>query len=142
MIPLKPEAFFKSLEEPLRICRYLLVGGWNTLFGIGVYALLVAFPWGREHYLAVCVPANILAISNAFLCYKLFVFRTKGMWLREYLRCYVVYGAGALLGVVLLYLFVEFLGLHPVAAQCLGLLLTTVCSYLGHKFFSFGRRDA
>ncbi len=128
-------------DEFWRVFRYLLTGAWNTLFGVAFYALLVSFPWGRSHYLLMTIPANIASISNAFLCYKLFVFKTKGGWLREYLRCYVVYGGGILIGFILIYLLVEALKMHPAIAQCVCVAFTTACSYLGHKLFSFRREE-
>jgi len=137
-----PYSLLGGREEFWRIFRYLLAGAWNTLFGMGVYALLVSFKWGEEHYMLMAVPGNIIAISNAFLCYKLFVFKTKGRWLREYFRCYLVYGAAALGGFALLCLFAELCGMHPAIANCIGIAITTACSYFGHKLFSFRRPAA
>jgi len=132
------------LREPCyAFWRYLLTGAWNTLFGIGIYTLLYALLGDRVHYLVLGIPANILAITNAFLCYKFFVFKTKGNILREYLKCYAVYGAGSLTGMILLALLVQCLGMHPVAANILGTVIVIVFSYFGHKYFSFrsGRKS-
>ena len=80
-----------------QVVRYLVVGAWNTLFGYGMYALLnfLLAPLLNEYLaaMAASVLANVIAISVAFLGYKLWVFRTKGNFLREYLRCYLVYGS-------------------------------------------------
>lgn len=132
------------LRDPAyTVLRYLLAGAWNTFFGIGIYTLLYGL-WGdRIHYLVLGIPANILAISNAFLSYKFFVFQTKGNFLREYLKCYAVYGCGSLAGMILLALLVQGLGLHPVAANILATGLIIAFSYFGHKYFSFqGRRKS
>ncbi len=81
-----------------QVARYLVIGAWNTLFGYGTFALL-NFLFARlleGEYLAAMaasVLANVIAISVAFLGYKLWVFRTKGNFLREYLRCFLVYGS-------------------------------------------------
>lgn len=132
------------LETGTRLCnrywpfiRYLLVGSWNTLFGMGSYALLYRWLGGRVHYLVLLVPANILAITNAYLGYKFIVFRTSGNMVREYLRCYVVYGGMMLLSAGLLFVFVEFLKLNPVYANAVCVLAATVVSYFSHKHFSF-----
>jgi len=117
--------------------RYLLVGGWNTLFGMGIYALLYRFFGERVHYLVLLVPANILAITNAYLGYKFIVFRTSGNMMREYLRCYVVYGGMMILSAGLLFVFVEYLKLNPVYANAVCVLVATVVSYFSHKHFSF-----
>jgi len=117
---------------------YLLVGGWNTVFGMGVYAALYYGLGTRVHYLVLLIPSNILAITNAYVCYKLFVFKTRGHVLREYFRCYVVYGGMMVLGAALLFALVKGLKLSPVVANCVCIAATTVVSYLAHRTYSFG----
>ena len=128
-------------EEIRRITAYLIVGGWNTLFGIGVYAILYELLHNSVNYLVLMIPANILAITNAYLCYKLFVFKTRGNYASEYLRCYAVYGAGIILSFILMFLLVSIFGLHPILAQCLCVVGTTIFSYIGHKRFSFAKKE-
>ena len=55
---------------------------------------------------AIC---NVVSISFSFVLYKLFVFRTKGHWLQEYARCYVVYGVSAVLGILAAWVMVDYL---------------------------------
>lgn len=117
--------------------RYLFVGGWNTLFGYAVFIGLYYFV--PLHYMVIVTIANILAITNAYMCYKFLVFKTRGNYVGEYLRFYVVYGGSMLLGLMLLPLFVELLRLHPVLAQTILVPIGIVVSYLGHKHFSFRR---
>lgn len=138
-------------DEFWRVLRYLLVGAWNTLFGVGLYTVLFELlnrklDWqleigGKDYfYLALSIPVNILAISNAYLCYKIFVFKTKGNILREYFRCYIVYGTSALLGMAGLWLLVEICGIYPVIANILLTFITVAVSYVGHKHFSFNTK--
>ena len=72
------EKYKKHDKEIRRMMRYMLIGGWNTLFGIGAYAILYKLLHARVNYLLLLIPANILAITNAYLGYKFVVFRTKG----------------------------------------------------------------
>lgn len=125
----------------IQFLRYLLVGGWNTVFGMAVYAGLYHWLGSRVHYLALLVPSNILAVTNAYVCYRLLVFKTKGNILREYFRCYVVYGGMMFLGAALLFLLVDWLGVPPAVANCICVALTTVASYFGHRTFSFRQHD-
>lgn len=131
------DRFRKHSEEICRMARYLIVGGWNTLFGVGTYAILYGLLHTRVNYLVLMIPANILAITNAYLGYKFFVFRTRGNYIQEYLRCYTIYGGSIILGFVLMYLLVSMLGLHPIPAQCLTLVISMICNYIGHRHFSF-----
>ncbi len=117
--------------------RYLLVGAWNTVFGMAVYAALYRWLGGHVHYLVLLIPSNVLAITNAYVCYKLFVFKTQGNVLREYFRCYLVYGATMLAGAALMTGLVEWLRLQPIVANCICVGVTTIASYLAHRNFSF-----
>ncbi|MDD5699562.1 MAG: GtrA family protein [Victivallaceae bacterium] len=124
-------------KEIKRAGYFLITGGWNTIFGILVYAGFYELLHDKVHYLLLLIPSNILAITNAYICYKLLVFKTKGNIIREYLRFYVVYGVSIAMNFVLMFLLVDGLGLHPVISQIICVAVTTVCSYLGHRNFSF-----
>jgi putative flippase GtrA len=127
----------KHNEEFYRQVRYLIIGGWNTLFGIGVYAILYELLHAHVNYLVLMIPANILAITNAYFGYKFVVFKTRGNYITEYLRCYMVYGGSIVLGFVLMYIMVSIFGLHPVVAQFPCAVIAIISSYFGHKRFSF-----
>lgn len=120
--------------------RYIITGVWNTVFGILVYALLIKL-LGENHYILLAVVSNIISITNAYICYKLFVFKTKGNILKEYLKCYVVYGLSMLLGLLLLYVLVDIAGLNPVIANVISVLLLTIVSFIGHRYYSFKNKS-
>ncbi len=76
----------------------------------------------------------------AYAGYKIFVFKTKGNYLHEYLKFYVVYGFSMLLGLILLPVFVEFLKLNVYLAQAVAVIACTFVSFIGHRNFSFRKK--
>jgi len=100
---------FADLFPAGQFVRYLCVGVFNTLFGYATFVvtltLLNAVVPARLLYLTV-VAASLLStplnISVAYLGYKFFVFHTKGNYLREWLKCFAVYGTAMLPGLVVL----------------------------------------
>lgn len=131
---------------PGQFVRYLMVGTWNTVFGYSTYALFTALltPRLRFAYIYASVFSNAISITVAYLGYKFFVFKTKGNYLREWLRCILVYGSGMLPGLLLLPLLVgvlhHALHLERSAPYIAGAMLTgfgAMYSFLGHKHFSF-----
>jgi putative flippase GtrA len=96
--------------------RYLCVGAFNTLFGYICFAialtLLNALLPAGFLYLTVIL-ASILStplnITVAYLGYKFFVFRTKGNFLSEWIKCFAVYGTGMIPGLVALSALTRFL---------------------------------
>lgn len=123
-----------------RRLRYLLVGGWNTGFGYLISIVLYQWLAHRLHIVLIGIIANIINISMSFLTYKIFVFRTRGNGLYEYLRCYVVYGAGAIIGIVALWLLVDGLRFPFWIAQGIVVAVTVVVSYFGHLLFTFRKK--
>jgi putative flippase GtrA len=93
------------------------------------------------------VLANFIAISVAFLGYKWFVFRTRGNYLREWIRCFGVYGGSAIISLGGLPILVEVLRYRlrkpeqaPYIAAAIMAMVAVSFSFLGHKNFSFRQK--
>jgi putative flippase GtrA len=141
----------RSLKPRQQIVRYMLVGGFNTVFGYGLFALLnwSLRPVGHYSYLLASLLSNIIAISVAFLGYKWIVFRSRGSYIAEWLRCMGVYGSSMLITLAGLAILVPLLErcLHrPGQAAYLGAaimaVVTVILSFLGHKHYSFRPRQS
>jgi putative flippase GtrA len=131
---------------PGQFARYLLVGAWNALFGYGTFALFTAVlnPVLPHSYIWASLLSSLLNITVAYLGYKWFVFRTKGNYLREWMRCVAVYSGGIIFGLIALPVLVVLIRHNtrfdtqaPYIAGAVLLLFMVVYSFLGHKKFSF-----
>jgi putative flippase GtrA len=140
---------FKGLTKhipPGQFARYLIVGGANTLFGYGTFALLTALLTGviPYAYVLASVVSSVINITVSYLNYKRFVFKTKGNYLREWLRCVAVYSGGIAISAALLPVLVLAIkrgtrldSAAPYVAGALLMGLQTIYSFIGHKKFSF-----
>ena len=117
--------------------RFLVAGGWNTAFAYISLAFLYYFLSHRIHYMAILVLSNIINITNAYICHKLFVFRTKGNYIKEYLRYYVVYSVPMAIGLVSFPFCLEVLKMNFYVTQAVLTFITVIISYFGHKHISF-----
>ena len=131
---------------PGQFGRYLLVGAGNTIFGYSTYALLTAIldPIVPHGYVLASVISSVLNITFSYLNYKWFVFKTKGNYVREWVRCVAVYSGGIVLSALLLPVVVfairhwtKYVAAAPYIAGALLMGVTTIYSFLGHKKFSF-----
>jgi putative flippase GtrA len=118
---------------------YLMVGVWNTFVGYGSFVVLYYLCGRWIHYIVILILSNVFSITNAYVGYKVFVFKTQGNYLREYGRFYLVYGVILMFNLVLLPIGVEFLRLPPPVVQGGFTFFNVFLSFLGHKHFSFGR---
>lgn len=119
--------------------RFLAVGALNTAFAYAISTALYYALTPRLHIVAIGAIANVVCITESFVAYKLFVFRSQGHWLREYLRCYVVYGGNALIGISGLWLLVDVVGIAFWIAQGLLMIVGIAVSYAGHDRFTFDK---
>ncbi len=133
--------------------RFLMVGASNTLFSYALYALCVIvysrlLPNHGKPLIAdlASLTSKPVGITVAFLGYKHFVFRTKGNYLKEWLRCFAVYGISTPAELIILPLatkvFLLFALSHSFAPYLAGVVnsvLIASYSYFAHKRFSFKR---
>ena len=132
--------------------RYLLVGVWNTALGYFLFllALRVLGPplqslagpglggWlAHYYYLVVQWAVWVLMVVNSTVMMKYFAFRSKGRLLHQIGRAYAVYLPAQGISTVLLWFTVKVAGLSPAVGQLLTIVVATVFSYIGHKYFTF-----
>jgi putative flippase GtrA len=125
--------YFRRREQIL----YLAVGGWNTVFGYGVWAVLQYLLGGYVHYLVVVVLSWPLAVLNAYVGYRFVVFHSHGPLLTELPRFSLVYLATLVANLALLPVALNALPFSIYVIQALFTTGVVVVSYLGHKYFSF-----
>jgi putative flippase GtrA len=130
-----PARFYLRRREQL---LYLVVGGWNTLFGYGVWALLQSLLGDRLHYLVIVVLAWPIAVMNAYLGYRFIVFRSRGSILRELPRFSLVYVVSLIVGLVALPIALNILPFNIYLVQALLTVAVVIGSYLSHRYYSFG----
>lgn len=119
--------------------RFLAVGGFNTVFGFCLFAVLLHIAGGRIHYLFVLTFATVIAVVVAFFGYRTFVFKVRGNVLRDLGRFSLVYIGALAANAALLPLLVEVLELPILLAQAFVVSGTVVATFLAHRSFSFRR---
>lgn len=121
---------------------FLLVGGVNTLIGLGWFVLFHRLVGGVVGYMGTLLLAHVCSVLCAFVLHRRLVFRVRGTVLHDLARFELV-NLGALgLNAVALPFFVEVAGLPVIVAQVLATVFSVVTTYVGHKTFSFRRRTS
>jgi putative flippase GtrA len=105
-----PKSFTRKIEDLFpagQLLRYLCVGAFNTVFAYVTYVAALTLLNGavppKYLYLTVILASAVVTpvnITVAFLGYKFLVFRTRGNFLREWMKCFAVYGVGWLPGLI------------------------------------------
>lgn len=144
---------------PGKFLRYLCVGVFNTLFGYASFAA-INYLLDRHHvpvsYVFASLLSSVLNISVAYLGYKFVVFRTRGNYLKEWLKAMAVYSSVLIPSLVVLPLLVKLFehllpavlmvwhgqpisGFKsaPYVANAVMMVVTVVSSFLGHSKVTF-----
>jgi putative flippase GtrA len=117
---------------------FLLIGGWNTLFGIVLYAVALRLLSGFANYVVILIMVQVIALTQAFLLYRSLVFvHHSGNRLMSYVRFCAVSTLNAALGALVVWLLVGHLGWHPALANVLATVVVVIANYFGHKYVSF-----
>jgi putative flippase GtrA len=127
--------------------RYLVVGVWNTAFSyacfwiaIKLFAVPIETATGLD-YKTVAVILQwatwILAVVQSTITMKYYAFKSKGHLGRQIVRAYFIYLPAQGLSTLILWGGMQFLGLSAVVAQLFAVFVTTIFSYIGHKYFTF-----
>ena len=108
---------------------------WPTL---GLMSFLILF-------MAAFGLAWPIAVLNAYLGYRYVVFRSRGPILTELPRFSLVYFLTLIANLALLPVALTLLPFNIYVVQALLTAVVVICSYLSHRYYSFGgerRRDA
>jgi putative flippase GtrA len=138
---------------PGQLLRYLAVGVWNTLFGYACFfvftRLFLHLVPGQPSLMAsaAVVASTFINITVSFFGYKLFVFRSSGNWVHEYLRSFIVYLPTMAISAVAIAPLTALLGhvdrVHAWAPYIAGAILqgaTVIVSFFGHKRITFQQK--
>lgn len=130
--------------------RFLVIGGFNTLFGIVdsfvmvKLALLIVPSQPKTMGTVAIAVSSVMNIGVSFLTYKWFVFRTKGNYLKEYLRSLLIYlpnlAASTLAVAPLASLLRRWIGHETTSVYAaIGIVVVAgiVFSFFGHKNVTF-----
>lgn len=129
----------KNDEIILQFIKFGLVGVSNTLVAWICYYF---FLWlNDDFYMVGGIVGAIVSIANAFFWNDKFVFKSDNNgWqskLKRLGKTYISYGATSLLGLILLWAEVRFLGISKAIAPPVNLLITIPLNFLMNKYWTF-----
>jgi putative flippase GtrA len=120
-----------------RPARYIVVGAWNTAFGLGCFSVLYLLLGSILGYLGVLTIAQLVAVIQAHWTQRILVWRSRAWYVPELIRFSSVYVGSFFANALLLTLAVDGLGLPALPAQWVigaGLLIP---AYLVQRVWAF-----
>ena len=129
--------------------RFLLVGGFNTVFAYIVLNLLnILFGLLLKDTFSPVVIANlaliiqyILTINVSFITMRYYVFQSHGNWVHEWAKAWSVYIFLYLINAPVLTFMMTILGWSTWLAQGVYLIFSTIITFILHKYYSFRKKN-
>ncbi len=132
----KIKNFWFSLDDKI---RYLFVGSFNAGVCYLIYALICLLMGDKIYQVALAL-AWFLSSAISFTMQRTFVFESKGVWYKEYLKCCVTWFFSYLINAGLLEFTVQYLHLNVYIAQLISNFTAAVFTYIAFKLFAFRKK--
>ncbi len=131
--------YYKWCSLPDKI-RFLLVGGFNAAFSYVIFAAAIHII-GQEYY-QLCVALQwIISSFFSFTNQKIFVFCTKGNWIKEYFKCCTSWVISYIFNALILEFIVRFISKNVYIGQIVSILLASIITYVLFKYFAFRHKS-
>lgn len=120
--------------------RFLIIGIWNTLFGLAAFALADVTIGRTAGYVGSLTVMFAVAIPQAHLAQRLWVWGNNGPYLPELFRFSWVYLVAYVANLILLAFAVEVLKSATLPSQVVISGLIAVATYVIHRSWTFRTR--
>lgn len=116
--------------------RFLLVGGYNTIFSYALFSLLLWMMNGRYEQIALAL-SFALSTVNSFWTQKIYVFASRAPAWPEFIKCLETWSISYVLNAGLLWELTDGCKVNPYMAQGIALTVLTIFSWIMLKYFAF-----
>ena len=119
------------------IGRYLVVGIWNMMFGVSVFALVYLFMGKSTSYILVGLIAHPIGVTQSHFMQRKLVWKSQARYLPELAKFALVQTQGFLAIIVLMGMLINIASLPVVLSQIISTTLVTGTSYLLMRYWTF-----
>lgn len=137
-VPMLKIRHFDKLMPPRSFRRFFVIGGINTLIGIGSFPLLYTLLHTFIGVNFLLVLSWLVSTAFAFLLHKLVTFQSGGAYHREAVKFFILSLIILGINLTVMNLALPISTTHPVTVQFFTSIVVTLCLML-LNFFGMGR---
>ena len=131
---------FRGNPALFQLSKFGFVGVLNTIIGYGSFILLLNY----TNYMVALIISHLIGVTHSFIWNKYWIFKSAsigiGAGLYEFAKFNSIYAGVFLTNAIVLIISVNVLNVDPRISQLIALPIITIISFMGHKYWSFGRR--
>lgn len=130
-----------SLSEDTKLLlRYLLVGSWNMIFGITVFALTYLVIGSDKSYILIAAIAHPIGVTQSHFTQRKIVWKSKNSYLPELFKFGIVQTQGFVSTLLLMTFFIQSLKFSVILSQSIGTIIITIVTFILMKYWTFAKR--
>jgi len=115
--------------------KFGIVGLSNTILSLAIYYVLV---FSQVHYLIAHTIAFMVSVLNAYYWNRKYVFKQMdGNKYKQLAKVYAAYGFTFFLGMGLMFIIVDVIGISNLVAPIINLCVTVPLNFILNKYWSF-----
>ena len=126
----------KNIVKYEKFIKFSMVGFGNLFVSLVTYYILVSF---SINYQIANIGGFITGSINGYIWNKLWVFKEKKQNINSIIKFYATYLSTWLLSALLLYIWVEKMGISDKIAPVRNVFITTPINYFLNKYWVFNR---
>jgi len=116
--------------------RYVVIGFWNTIFGLVLFTLLMSIIPVRLYLLTLMV-STIIAGMHSYVTQRFFVWNSSQRVKSELKRFLTVFFLQFSVNILVLFALVDYFGFEPLWTQYVVGTLLILTTYFAHKHWTF-----
>ena len=129
-----------TLSEDTRLLlRYILVGSWNMIFGITVFAVTYLVIGSDKSYILVAAIAHPIGVTQSHFTQRKIVWNSENEYVPELLKFGIVQTQGFVSTLLLMMFFIEILELSVIVSQVIGTIIVTIVTFILMKYWTFAK---
>jgi putative flippase GtrA len=116
--------------------RFIVIGAWNTFFGLVTYATILSYAKG-EFYIQALILSTLLAGIQAYFTQRVLVWKSSNSIPGELSKFVIVLTTQFFINLIFILIFVGLMGFDPVRTQYVIVLAIVFSTYFTHKYWTF-----
>ena len=130
-----------TLSEDTRLLlRYILVGSWNMIFGITVFAVTYLVIGSDKSYILVAAIAHPIGVAQSHFTQRKIVWKSDGRYIPELFKFGAVQTQGFVSTLLLMVFFIEILEFSVILSQVIGTIIVTIVTFILMKYWTFAKK--
>ena len=116
--------------------RYLIIGVWNTCFGVGNF-LLISYAFTKLSDLLILAISYFISIVQAHFSQRKYVWKSKSPYLKELFKFSTIYLVQYPINALFLVIFCQKLGMSRELGQLIITVMLVFLTFFLNRFFVF-----